>query len=181
MIWWRCPLGDRLWSISLVSAPDVQKDRAPKARDQDHSRWIFYSFLTVKTGHFDPARWNRSVLIIIKRYSGLFLTVIWCTFHQPGVCLCVSRIALQRPWSSLTLSEEGNAKREKLLNVGCRRLSPRGLGCDRWRFFLDWQRDERCHGWLRYHPPAEDAGETTFCIILVYKLDYVTDLHAITF
>lgn len=40
-------------------------------------------------------------------------------------------------------------------------------------FFRQTRQDERCHGWLRYYPPAEDAGEMTFYIILVYKLDQI--------
>lgn len=65
MIWCRCPLGDGRRSISaagrLFRAPDVQKDRSPKARaedteseDRDHSGWIFYSFMTDKIRHFEP-------------------------------------------------------------------------------------------------------------------------------
>lgn len=72
-----------------------------------------------------------------NHYKTIFRFIFnsYLVYFPSAVCLFMCLAHRFATWSSLTLPEEGNAKGEKLLNVGCRRLSPRGLGCDRWRFF----------------------------------------------
>lgn len=147
MIWWRCPLGDRPWSISaagcLVSAPDVQKDLSPKwtrlgraraDRKKWSSRWIFYSFLTVKTGHFDPSRAR------FNHYETIF-RFIYLVYFPPAVCLVLMCVAHRFATPMIFSTWGGKYKRSKnFWTSACGRLSARGpvKGLSQTRWAMPW-------------------------------------------